>query len=75
MRPRIPVWITEDDERSVALLKGAPLDVRRACDFAGIQSLWSASGHGYVVDLGRVPDFAVACEHLRISYRHREPAS
>jgi hypothetical protein len=68
------VWITEDARRNIALLKGAPMDVRTACDFASIKPLWSTIGHGYVIDLERVPDFAAACDHLHISYRHRSDA-
>jgi hypothetical protein len=74
MRPRIPVWITTDHDRNVALLKGAPSEVRFACDFADIKPLWSAIGRGFVIDAGRVPDFRAAADHLNISYRDRSDA-
>ena len=69
------VWVTEDPQRGIALLRGRPMSIKAACEVAQIRPLWSGIGRGFVIDLGRVPDFAAGCDYHRIPYQYREAGS
>jgi len=67
--PASVLWVTEDRERGLALVRG--LNVQRvlelACALDGAR--WSPSGKGYVVSADQLPDIAAMAQYTNTPYK------
>lgn len=64
------LWVYEDSERGLALIRGHAKPVLEMADLLGV-ARYSVTGKGWVIPLDAVANFACMCDYSNTPYRYK----